>query len=92
MFSMSIRHEILKSIREKYPPGTAVEVVEFHDQYRDIPAGTKGRVLAVDDTGTSTGIYRQGQRAGYWRSMTRARSTVSSRTVYRSELSGGSTS
>ena len=51
MFSMSIRPEILKSIREKYPPGTAVEVVEFHDQYRDIPAGTKGRVLAVDDTG-----------------------------------------
>ena len=48
MFSMSIRPEILKSIREKYPPGTAVEVVEFHDQYRDIPAGTKGRVLAVD--------------------------------------------
>ena len=52
MFSMSIRPEILKSIREKYPPGTAVEVVEFHDQYRDIPAGTKGRVRAVDDTGT----------------------------------------
>ena len=75
MFSMSIRPEILKSIREKYPPGTAVEVVEFHDQYRDIPAGTKGR-----------------QRAGYWRSMTRARSTVSSRTVYRSEPSGGSIS
>ena len=36
MFSMSIRPEILKNIREKYPPGTAVEVVEFHDQYRDI--------------------------------------------------------
>ena len=53
MFSMSIRPEILKNIREKYPPGTTVEVVEFHDQYRDIPAGTKGRVLAVDDTGTT---------------------------------------
>lgn len=33
MFSMSIRPEILKNIREKYPPGTTVEVVEFHDQY-----------------------------------------------------------
>ena len=71
MFSMSIRPEILKSIREKYPPGTAVEVVEFHDQY---------------------GTSRLGQRDGYWRSMTRARSTVSSRTVYRSEPSGGSIS
>ncbi len=30
MFSMSIRPEILKNIREKYPPGTAVEVVEFN--------------------------------------------------------------
>ena len=58
MFSMSIRPEILKNIREKYPPGTAVEVVEFHDQYRDIPAGTKGRVLAVDDTGTITASSR----------------------------------
>ena len=36
MFSMSIRPEILKNIREKYPPGTTVEVVEFHEQYRDI--------------------------------------------------------
>ena len=36
MFSMSIGPEFLKNIREKYPPGTAVEVVEFHDQYRDI--------------------------------------------------------
>ena len=36
MFSMSIGPEFLKNIREKYPPGTAVEVVEFHDQYRVI--------------------------------------------------------
>ena len=71
MFSMSIRPEILKNIREKYPPGTAVEVVEFHDQSRDIPAGTK---------------------AGYWRSMTRARSTASLRTVYHLEPYGGSIS
>ena len=75
MFSMSIRPEILKNIREKYPPGTAVEVVEyppgtavevveFHDQYRDIPAGTKGRVLAVDDTGTIHCEFENGVSLG----------------------------
>ena len=52
MFSMNIRPEVLKHIRETYPPGTRVEVIEFHDQYRDIPAGTKGVVRVVDDTGT----------------------------------------
>ncbi len=64
MFSMSIRPEILKNIREKYPPGTAVEVVEFHDQYRDIPAGTKGRGLAVDDTGTIHCEFENGVSLG----------------------------
>ena len=64
MFSMSIRPEILKNIREKYPPGTAVEVVEFHDQYRDIPAGTKGRVLTVDDTGTIHCEFENGVSLG----------------------------
>ena len=77
MFSMHIRPEILKNIREKYPPGTKVEVVEFHDQYRDVPAGTKGRVLAVDDTGT---IHCE------------LRSTVNLRMVFHSEPSGASMS
>ena len=55
---------ICDRIREKYPPGTAVEVVEFHDQYRDIPAGTKGRVLAVDDTGTIHCEFENGVSLG----------------------------
>ena len=53
-----------ENIREKYPPGTAVEVVEFHDQYRDIPAGAKGRVLAVDDTGTIHCEFENGVSLG----------------------------
>ena len=64
MFSMHIRPEILKNIREKYPPGTKVEVVEFHDQYQDVPAGTKGRVLAVDDTGTIHCEFENGVSLG----------------------------
>ena len=51
-FIMQIRPEVLKKIREDFPEGATVEVVEFHDQYRDVPAGTRGRVLAVDDCGT----------------------------------------
>ena len=58
MFSMHIRPEILKNIREKYP------LVEFHDQYRDVPAGTKGRVLAVDDTGTIHCEFENGVSLG----------------------------
>ncbi len=42
MFSMFIRPEVLKKIREDFPEGATVEVVEFHDQYRDVPAGTRG--------------------------------------------------
>ena len=68
MFSMSIRPEILKNIREKYP------------------------LLRWWNFTTSTGTSLRVQKAGYWRSTTRARFTASSRTVYRSEPSGGLTS
>ena len=64
MFSVSIRPEVLKHIRETYPPGTKVEVVEFHDQYRDIPAGTKGVVRIVDDTGTLHCDFENGVSLG----------------------------
>ena len=51
-FMMQIRPEVLKKIREDFPVGAKVEAVEFHDQYRDVPPGIKGEVLAVDDCGT----------------------------------------
>ena len=51
-FIMQISPEVLKKIREDFPEGATVVVVEFHDQYRDVPAGTRGRVLAVDDCAT----------------------------------------
>jgi len=64
MFSMHIRPEVLQSIREEFPPGATVEVVEFHDQYRDVPAGTKGRGIAVDDTGTVHCDFENGVSLG----------------------------
>ena len=63
-FSMYIRPEVLKKIRENYPPGTKVEVVECHDQYRDIPPGTKGLVRVVDDTGTLHCDFENGVSLG----------------------------
>ena len=66
-FIMQIRPEVLKKIREDFPEGATVEVVEFHDQYRDVPAGTRGHVLCVDDTGTVQGHGSRTDRRGHVR-------------------------
>ena len=49
MFSMYIRPEVLKQLREQYPVGCTVELVEMCDPYRDMPAGLTGKVTLVDD-------------------------------------------
>lgn len=46
------RREIVERIKADYKEGTRVELVSMNDPYRDIPAGTKGTVICVDDTGT----------------------------------------
>ena len=46
------RREIVDRIKKEYPEGTRVELVSMNDPYRNIPAGTKGTVIGVDDTGT----------------------------------------
>ena len=51
MFSVQIRPEILKKLREDYPEGCTVELVEMHDPYRDMPVGMHGGVQYVDDAG-----------------------------------------
>lgn len=51
MFSVQIRPEILKKLREDYPEGCTVELVEMHDPYRDMPVGMHGVVQYVDDAG-----------------------------------------
>ena len=50
-FSMFIRPEVLKRLREEYPPGCKVELLEMNDQYREMPAGLTGEVINVDDAG-----------------------------------------
>ena len=43
--------ETVRRIREQYPAGTRVELVRMDDAQAP-PAGTKGTVLGVDDTGS----------------------------------------
>ena len=64
MFSMHIRPEILKHIRETYPPGTKVELVSMNDQYREMPPGLTGVVTGVDDTGTVHVNWSNGSSLG----------------------------
>ena len=46
-----IRPEQLKRLRETYPAGTRVELVQMDDAQAP-PTGTKGTVTGVDDTGS----------------------------------------
>ena len=51
MFAMHLRPEVLKRLREEYPAGTRVELVEMNDPYREMPPGLMGTVQMVDDAG-----------------------------------------
>ena len=54
--SFYVRPEVLAVLREKYPKGCTVELIEMCDPYRDMPAGMRGTVLFVDD---AAGIHVQ---------------------------------
>jgi hypothetical protein len=48
---MTIRPEQLQILRRTYPEGTRVELVRM-DDVQAPPAGTRGTVYGVDDTGS----------------------------------------
>ena len=51
-FMMYIRPEVLKRLREDYPPGCRVELVEMIGEPRkSMVPGLTGKVLFVDDAG-----------------------------------------
>ena len=60
MFSMEIRPEVLKRLREEYPVGCTVELIEMCDPYRNMPAGMTSKVTLVDDAG---GVHVDWNRA-----------------------------
>ncbi len=48
----TIPKETLAMLREKYPSGTRVELVNMDDPYTKLTTGDKGTVKHVDDVGT----------------------------------------
>lgn len=46
-----IRREVLNALREQYPRGTRVELVQMDDPQAP-PIGTQGTVMGVDDIGS----------------------------------------
>ena len=51
-FTLHIRPEVLKKLREDYPPGCRVELVEMIGEPRkSMVPGLTGKVLFVDDAG-----------------------------------------
>ena len=64
MNNLYIRPEVLKRIREQHPVGCTVEIIEMCDSYRDMPAGLRGRVTHVDDTGTVFADWENGSTLG----------------------------
>ena len=64
MNNLHMRPEVLKRIREQYPVGCTVEIIEMCDPYRDMPAGLRGTVTHVDDTGTVFADWENGSMLG----------------------------
>ena len=55
--------EAIQALRERYPAGTAVELIRMEDAYAP-PAGTIGKVIAVDDIGTVHIAWQTGSSLG----------------------------
>ena len=64
MNNLHMHPEVLKRIREQYPVGCTVEIIEMCDPYRDMPAGLRGTVTHVDDTGTVFADWENGSMLG----------------------------
>ena len=56
-------NEAIQALRERYPAGTAVELIRMEDIYAP-PAGTLGKVIAVDDMGTVHIAWQTGSTLG----------------------------
>ena len=64
MNNLHMRPEVLKRIREQYPIGCTVEIIEMCDPYRDMPAGLRGTVPHAADSGTVFADWENGSTLG----------------------------
>lgn len=53
--------EQVAHIRQKYPPGTRIELLNMPNDPHPIPPGTRGEVMAVDDAGQLIVKWRNGR-------------------------------
>ena len=60
---MTPSKETIAALRTQYPAGCMVEVIHMDDNFAP-PAGTLGRVIAVDDVGTIHVAWRTGSSLG----------------------------
>ena len=51
-------------IRNRYPAGSRIVLMQMGDDPRPIPPDTKGTVTAVDDIGTVHCVFDNGRRLG----------------------------
>lgn len=54
---MKSNPEKVKFMRNKYPPGTRICLIEMEDPYAPIPAGTEGTLEFIDDAGHNGKIF-----------------------------------
>ena len=56
--------KIVDAVKTAYPAGCTVVLDEMHDPFREMPAGLKGTVVAVDDIGTVHVSWENGSSLG----------------------------
>ena len=59
-----IRSQVLQKIREQYPIGCTIELIEMDDPYCNMPKGLRGKVTFVDDDGTVFADWQNGSSLG----------------------------
>ena len=56
--------EEIKAIKEKYIPGTKLELIKIYDYINPVPSGATGEVINIDDVGTIHITWDNGSTLG----------------------------
>ncbi len=56
--------KLVEFIRQQYPPGTKIRLIEMKDLYEPVPPGTLGEVEFIDDLGTIHTKFSNGRAMG----------------------------